>query len=109
MGGGVSRVHPGGEHMTLLCLAGYEKGHAFLREAKHCGCKVILLASASLRATAEWPLDAIDELIDIPDDHHTWNQQDTIKTVSYLARTREIDRIVALDDFDVEMGAALRE
>jgi biotin carboxylase len=29
--------------------------------------------------------------------------------VSYLARTREINRIVALDDFDVEMAAALRE
>ena len=32
-----------------------------------------------------------------------------INTVSYLARTRRIDRIAPLDDFDVEMAATLRE
>jgi biotin carboxylase len=34
---------------------------------------------------------------------------DAIKGVSYLARSTKIDRIVALDDFDVEKAAALRE
>ena len=29
--------------------------------------------------------------------------------VSYLARTRVFDRIVALDDFDIELAAMLRE
>src|SRR5438093_12125268 len=31
------------------------------------------------------------------------------RAVSYLARTREIERIVPLDDFDVETAAAVRE
>ena len=40
----------------------------------------------------------------MPDQNHEWNRADTIKAVSYLARTRVIDRMVALDDFDVETG-----
>ena len=32
-----------------------------------------------------------------------------INAVAYLMRTRKIDRIVALDDFDVEVAAFLRE
>ena len=95
--------------MTILCLASYEKGHEFLREAKRQGCGVVLLTSQSLQGKAEWPMESIDEIFYMPDQDHEWNRADTIKAVSYLARTRAIDRIVALDDFDVEMAAALRE
>jgi biotin carboxylase len=95
--------------MTILCLASYEKGHEFLRQAKRQGCGVLLLTSLSLQGKAEWPMESIDDLFYMPDDDHAWNRADTIKAVSYLARTRVIDRIVALDDFDVELAAALRE
>src|SRR5690348_17651152 len=37
------------------------------------------------------------------------DRQAVINAVSYLARTRQIDRIVPLDDYDVETAAALRE
>ena len=95
--------------MTILCLAGYEKGHEFLRQAKRQGCGVLLLTSLSLQGKAEWPLESIDEIFYMPDENHGWHREDVIKAVSYLARTRVIDRIVALDDFDVELAAALRE
>jgi glutathione synthase/RimK-type ligase-like ATP-grasp enzyme len=95
--------------MTILCLASYEKGHAFLREAKRQGCTVILLTSVTLQGKADWPMDSIDEIFYMPDQNHEWNRADTVKAVSYLARTRPIDRIVALDDFDVETAATLRE
>ena len=95
--------------MNILCLASYEKGHEFLREAKRQGCGVLLVTSLSLQGKAEWPVDSIDEIFYMPDQDHAWNRADTIKAVSYLARTRAIDRVVALDDFDVEMAAALRE
>ena len=95
--------------MTILCLAGYEKGHEFLRECKRQGCGVILLTSESLKDRSRWPVESIDELFYIPDQNHEWNRTDTIKAVSYLARTRTLDRVVALDDFDVETAAALRE
>jgi hypothetical protein len=95
--------------MTILCLASYEKGHEFLREARRQGCVVLLLTSLSLQGKADWPTAGIDEIFYMPDQNHEWNRTDTIKAVSYLARTRVIDRIVALDDFDVELAASLRE
>src|ERR1035437_8530631 len=91
--------------MNILCLAGYEKGHEFLRQAKRLGCGVVLVTSQSLQGKAEWPTESIDEIFYMPDK----NRADIIKAVSYLARTRVIDRVVALDDFDVETAAALRE
>jgi biotin carboxylase len=95
--------------MTFLCLAGYEKGHEFLREARRQGCTVVLLTSLSLKEKARWPMESIGEIFYMPDETGEWNRQDTIKSVSFLARTRNFDRIVALDDFDVEVAAMLRE
>ena len=95
--------------MTILCLAGYEKGHEFLRQAKRQGCGVLLLTSLSLQGKAAWPVESIDEIFYMPDEDHTWNRADVLRAVSYLVRSRPIDRIVALDDFDVEMAASLRE
>ena len=95
--------------MTILCLAGYEKGHEFLRECKRQGCGVVLLTSESLKDKAQWPMESIDELFYMPDQNQEWNRADTIRAVSYLARTRALERVVALDDFDVELAAALRE
>jgi len=95
--------------MTILCLASYEKGHEFLRECKRQGCGVVLLTSLSLQDQAHWPTESVDEIFYMPDHDHQWDRGDTLKAVSYLARTRDFDRIVALDDFDVEMAAALRE
>ena len=95
--------------MTFLCLAGYEKGHEFLRESKRQGCTVVLLTSLSLKEKARWPMDSVDEIFYMPDDRGEWNRPDMVKAVSYLARTRNFDRIVALDDFDVEVAAMLRE
>lgn len=95
--------------MTILCLASYEKGHAFLKEAKKLGCRVILLTSHSLKDSAKWPTDSIDDIFFMPDDKKKWDKQQTINAVSYLARTEKLDRIVPLDDFDLEMAASLRE
>jgi biotin carboxylase len=94
--------------LTILCIASYEKGHEFLREAKRQGCHVILLTSLSLKETVQWPAE-IDEIYYMPDRDKRWNRNDTIHSVAYLMRTRWIDRIVPLDDFDLEMAAALRE
>ena len=94
---------------TILCIASYEKGHEFLRQCKREGWRVILLTSKSLEDKAQWPRESIDEIFYIPDVKHLWNMRDVIYGVSYMARTEQIDRIVALDDYDVERAAALRE
>lgn len=95
--------------LAVLCIASYEKGHEFLRECKRQGCHVILLTSQSLKDDAQWPAEAIDEIFYMPDTNKQWNREDTIKAVSFLARTRQIERLVPLDDFDLEMAASLRE
>ena len=94
--------------MTLLCLASYHKGFEFLREAKRQGCRVLLVTSASLR-DAEWPRESIDDIFYIQDDKKRWKMEDLILGASHLARREPIDRIVPLDDFDLEKASALRE
>jgi biotin carboxylase len=91
--------------LTILCIATYLKGDAFLRECRRQGCRVLLLTADTL-AGAAWPRDAIDEIHTIPRDS---GDDAYRRRVDAIARHRRIDRIVALDDFDVETGAMLRE
>jgi biotin carboxylase len=94
--------------LTLLCLASYHKGFEFLREAKRQGCRVLLVTSASLR-DADWPRESLDDIFYVPDDKKRWKMDDLILGTSHLARREQIDRIVPLDDFDLEKASALRE
>jgi biotin carboxylase len=94
--------------LTILCIASYKKGDDFMRECKRQGARTILLTSESIR-DEDWPRESLDEIFLVPDDNKLWNMDDAIKGVSYLARTEQIDLIVALDDFDLEKAAALRE
>ena len=94
--------------LTVLCIASYRKGDQFLVAAKRTGAKVLLLTSKSLE-DSDWPREAIDEMYFMPDVEKKWNMPDVIKGVSWLARSVKIDRVVALDDFDVEKAAAIRE
>ncbi len=90
---------------TVLCITSYEKGQEFIRECKRQGCDVILLTVTPLEH-AKWPRESIDELYHMPD---LSKVDEVIRGVSFLARTRLIDRIVALDDYDVWTAANLRE
>ncbi len=98
-----------GSPLTFLCLASYEKGHQALEALKRHGCRVFLLTSLSLKDKAKWPREALEDIFYMADRDHAWDLQDMLKGVSHLARTVQIDRIMALDDFDVEKAALLRE
>jgi biotin carboxylase len=91
--------------ITYLCLASYFKGGDFLRECKRQGCQTLLVTTPRLMEQ-DWPREAIDEIYAMPD---LSKREDVIKGVSYLARFREIHRVIPLDDYDVEMAAELRE
>lgn len=90
---------------TILCLASYFKGTTFLQAAKAEGCRVLLLTREALRDEA-WPHDSLDNIFYMPD---LRRKPDIFYAVSYLARSEAIDRIVPLDDYDVETAASLRE
>jgi len=90
---------------TILCLSSYFKGAAFLQACKEAGLHV-LLATNDKSKDEPWPRENIDEFFHMPD---LGKLPDIIHAVAYLARNRQIDLIVALDDFDVETAAHLRE
>jgi biotin carboxylase len=102
-------AHTNSQPLTLLCLASYEKGHRFLKQAKQQGCRVFLLTSESLKDKAKWPRESVDDVFYMPDVENVWNLQAMLMAVTYLCRTIHIDRIVPLDDFDLEKAAFLRE
>lgn len=91
--------------VTILCLASYFKGHDFLRECKRQGARVLLVTRESLRGL-DWPRESLDDLLVMPD---LTRRDHVINGISWLARTENIDRIVPLDEFDLEMGSTLRE
>ena len=94
--------------ITVLCLASYFKGTRFLETCKNEGATVILLTLEKI-LKEDWPRDKIDEVFALPGSTLAENRQAVINAVSYLARTRQIDRVVPLDDYDVEVAAMLRE
>jgi biotin carboxylase len=91
--------------LTILCVSSYEKGQEFLRTCKAMGCRVLLLTVEKLR-DGDWPRESLDDLFLMPEN---LSQEHLIYTVSYMARSQPIDRIVALDEFDMENVSALRE
>ena len=76
-----------------------------MRECKHQGCRMFLLTAEKLR-DADWPRDILDDIFYLPAEIPI---DDIVKAVTHLARTQKIDRIVALDEFDMETAATLRE
>jgi len=91
--------------LTLLCITTYEKGQEFMRECKRLGCRVLLLTGEKLR-DADWPRESLDDTFYLPENIAI---ADIVRAVTHLARSRKIDRIVALDEYDMETAATLRE
>lgn len=93
---------------NFICISNYFKGNDFLINLKKQGNKVYLITSEKLR-DKPWAFDYIDEIFFMPGQDVDWNLEDLLAGVAGLMRERKIDGIVALDDFDVEKAAYLRE
>ncbi|MFM8273212.1 MAG: acetyl-CoA carboxylase biotin carboxylase subunit family protein, partial [Gemmata sp.] len=91
--------------ITVLALASYFKGNRFLERLKAEGHTVYLLTVESA-LHEEWARHACAEVFAV---RNFFDRRALTNAVAYLMRSRKIDRIVALDDFDVEVGANLRE
>jgi len=90
---------------VLLCISTYEKGQAFLREAAQLGCEVHLLTVNKLR-DADWPKDILGGFHTAPEELAA---QEMLPYITRLAKHLRIDRIVPLDEFDLETAALARE
>ncbi len=76
-----------------------------MRECNRQGCRVFLLTAEKLR-DADWPRECLTDIFYLPKDLPL---ADILKAVSHLARNHKIDRVVALDEYDMETASALRE
>ena len=91
--------------MTVVCLASYFKGTEFLRQLHARGCRVVLVIREKLRDEA-WPHEAIDLVLTVPNGA---SADIFVEAVSDLARREHLDRIVALEEYDVMHAALIRE
>lgn len=91
--------------LNIVCLATYFKGGDFIRECKRQGCHVILVTKEKMLAE-DWPRESLDDIIAI------LNDADVplfIDLAAFISRRARIDRVVALEEFDVVTAALIRE
>jgi biotin carboxylase len=89
----------------FLLIASYEKGHDFMRQCAAMGVQCTLLTAESLR-NAGWPRDVLEDVATVPPG---LSREQVLNTVSWMTRGRRFDRVVALDEFDLETAAQIRE
>jgi biotin carboxylase len=91
--------------LRVVCLASYFKGVDFMRECKRQDCEVVLVTKEKLLGE-EWPRESLDEIISLPD---STGPEGFIHAVTQLARQKKVDRLVALEEFDILTAALIRE
>ncbi|KFF12321.1 ATPase [Chryseobacterium soli] len=97
------------EEKTIVCISCYYKGYDFMDEMKKLGNKVILITSENLKEK-NWPWHSIDETFYMPEiKPSVWNLEHLVQGFSHLMTTRKVHAVVALDDYDVEKAALIRE
>jgi biotin carboxylase len=96
---------PAHRPLNIVCLATYFKGVDFIRECKAHGCHVVLITKEKMLAE-DWPRESLDDLIAVPNDA---GPALFIDLLAFLARNRRIDRVIALEEFDVVTAALMRE
>jgi len=91
--------------LNIICLATYFKGADFIRECKAHGCRVILVTKEKV-LNEDWPRESLDDLIAVPNDA---GPPLFIDLLAFLGRRMKIDRVIALEEFDVVTAALMRE
>ena len=91
--------------LNVVCLATFFKGVDFIRECKSHGCRVVVVTKEKF-LQEDWPRDCIDELFALPNDAPN---EVFIDLMRHISRTNRIDRVVALEEFDVILAALIRE
>ena len=91
--------------VTILVVASYFKGNRFIEECYKEGCQVYLLTKLSFK-DEPWARQYLKDVFYMPE---FTSRQEVMNAVSYLARNIVFDRIIPMDDYDVELVASLRE
>jgi biotin carboxylase len=89
----------------ILCISTYEKGQAFLNEAARLGCAVTLLTVDQL-IHGDWPSESLAGFHTMPEN---LTAHQALVYVTRLMKDTKFERIVALDEFDLETAGLARE
>jgi phosphoribosylamine-glycine ligase len=98
-------LQPQNRSLNIVCLATYFKGVDFIRECKAHDCHVVLITKEKMLGE-DWPRESLDDLIAVPNDA---GPALFIDLLAFLGRNRRIDRVIALEEFDVVTAALMRE
>jgi hypothetical protein len=91
--------------LNIVCVATFFKGGDFMRECHAQGCNVILITKEKMMHE-DWPRDILKEIFVLPNDAPV---ELFLDLVSHISSTIKLDRIVALEEFDVVLAALARE
>ena len=91
--------------LNIICLATYFKGADFMRECKAHGCNVVLITKEKM-LKEDWPRESLEDLIAVPNDA---GPPLFIDLLAFISRKMKVDRVVALEEFDVVTAALMRE
>jgi biotin carboxylase len=89
----------------IVCIASEHKGNEFVDEAHNSGWNVTLVTRKKL-LDSPWVWTALSDVKTVGDDG---NPDDYIRTITNIAGSRPIHRVVGLDEFDVITAARARE
>ncbi len=95
--------------LNIVCISRFFKGRAFFEAAHAAGNKVYLLTSSKLKEE-DWPWESITETFYMDEDETgKWKMEHVENGLAYKMKSIKFHLFVALDDFDVEKVAHLRE
>jgi biotin carboxylase len=89
----------------IVCIASEHKGNEFLDECQNAGWHVTLVTRKKL-LDEPWVWTALNDVKTVEDDA---SSADYMRTITNVAGSRKIDRVVGLDEFDVTTAARTRE
>jgi biotin carboxylase len=89
----------------IVCIASEHKGNEFLDEAHNSGWHVTLVTRKKL-LDEPWLWTALNDVKTV-EDHAT--PEEYVRTITNIGGSRNIDRVVGLDEFDVMTAARTRE
>jgi biotin carboxylase len=89
---------------TVLLLTNFFKGHRLLESFKALGCRTLLVGTARVRHDA-WACEHVDEKFFV---HDFQEEPALLNAITYLARDREIDLVVPLEEYAVETASKVR-
>lgn len=95
--------------LSFLCVSCFFKGADFISACKAEGNTVYLLTKEKLKDDP-WPKEAIDEFFFLEKgDNSPENLDKMIAGLAHVLKTRPVDVVICMDDYDVEKGAHIRE